>query len=163
MKDCPGCDVCGKKANVFITLIKDGKEVSLNLCQEHAEAAGLLNGKTHGLLGDKEPADVPLKGVVSCPHCHATPQDFNTSGRFGCPHCYEAFEKDVKIVLKHIQPGLLHKGKIPHQILNVETVKNRLKNLHIQLDEAVKLEHYEEAAHFRDEITQLAALLPKAS
>lgn len=161
MKDCPGCDICGKKANVFITLMKEGKEISLNLCQEHAESTGLFNGKTYGLLGDKEPASTPLKGVISCPNCHATPQDFNKSGRFGCPHCYESFDKDVKLILKHIQPGLVHKGKAPNQSLNAESVKKRLKSLQTQLDEAIKLEHYEDAAHFRDEINQLSLLIPK--
>jgi protein arginine kinase activator len=154
------CDSCGEKATVFITLIKNGQQVSLNFCQHHAEAAGVFGQKPYGLVGDKEPADLPSPKVVACPNCHCTHQDFNQKGRFGCGHCYTTFTNDLKIILKHIQPGLTHKGKIPHKTPDVETVKHRLQDLNLQLSEAVKAEHYEEAAQVRDEIAHWTALLP---
>ncbi len=155
----PHCDVCGQKATVFVTLVKNGQEISLSFCQKHAEVAGVFNTKAYGLVGAQEPADKPLSRLVVCTHCGFTHHDFNKLGRFGCAHCYEAFKKELKPVLKRVQAGMVHVGKSPSKFLNIRALKNRLHSLDTELSRAIQEEHYEEAAHFRDEMAEIRALL----
>ena len=159
----PLCDVCGVKATIFVTLVKNSQEVSLCFCQKHAETAGLFNTKSYGLLGTHEPADKPLSRLIVCSHCGFTHHDFNKLGRFGCAHCYDVFGKDLKPILKQIQAGMAHVGKVPAKRMDVVALTNRLSHLSEELSEAIKSEHFEEAAHVRDEIAQIHVLMGHVS
>jgi protein arginine kinase activator len=155
----PVCDVCGGKAIVFVTLVKNGHDVSLCFCQKHAESAGLFSPKAYGLTGVSEPADQPMSRLLVCQYCGFTHHDFNKLGRFGCAHCYEAFAKELKPILKQIHAGELHMGKVPSQSIDIKVIAKRIHVLNDTLTHAIKEEHYEEAAHVRDEILQLKTLL----
>jgi protein arginine kinase activator len=57
--------------------------------------------------------------------------------------------------------GTQHKGKIPHRAARAQEFQTKLKDLHSELQTAVKSENYEQAAALRDQIhtieTQLKA------
>ena len=149
------CDVCGGKATVFVSLVKNGQQVVMSFCQKHAQAAGLFNPKAYGLVGSHEPEDKPLSRLIVCEHCGFTHHDFNRMGRFGCSHCYEVFGKELLPILKQIQVGTKHIGKVPESHLDKAALENRLNTLNLELNEAIRSEHFEEAAHVRDEIAHL--------
>jgi len=51
--------------------------------------------------------------------------------------------------------GSTHNGKVPERIAAKKSLYERLTQLETELDQAIKSERYEDAARFRDEITQV--------
>ena len=51
--------------------------------------------------------------------------------------------------------GTTHTGKVPQVALSRRSLSDRLSQLENGLTAAIKAEHYEDAARFRDEITQV--------
>ena len=48
-----------------------------------------------------------------CPVCGMTPDDYRRITRLGCAHCYEHFSQILAPVIRDMQPGASHVGKIP--------------------------------------------------
>ena len=152
----PLCITCSSPANVFITLVKAGQLVSQSYCKEHATSLGLLSPTSYALLQELEPPDSTLPpGVLRCPHCGFTQFDFNHQGRFGCSECYKVFKQQLAPILKQIQVSSQHVGKTPYLSKNRHILESRLKRLRQELQEEINVQHFEEAAHTRDEISEL--------
>jgi protein arginine kinase activator len=97
----------------------------------------------------------PSADLVRCGQCGFTQADFKKQGRFGCPACYEAFRGILEPMLGSMHKGTTHVGKVPQRALQRKSLYDRLTQLQVDLDQAIKAERYEDAARFRDEIHQV--------
>jgi len=168
------CQNCKKHpATVHLTEITDGQRFEMHLCQECAKKQGLalqsqipLNELLSTLLSqsamESEQADIseqPSEGAVSgqsCPVCGTDYAKFKENRVLGCPNDYEALDSFLKPIIKSAQRGnLKHIGKVPSRVPEDTRRQLELMRLQKQLDEAVKQEDYETAAHLRDEIERL--------
>jgi protein arginine kinase activator len=152
------CDLCGKPATVHLTQIVNNKIHKVDLCEECAQAKGVTDPSGFSLadlllkasLNPEPPAD-----GVRCEQCGFTQADFKKQGRFGCPACYEAFKEVLAPMLGNIHKGTTHIGKVPQRALERKSLYDRLTQLQVELDQAIKAERYEDAARYRDEIHQV--------
>jgi protein arginine kinase activator len=156
MKEEQTCDVCGKKAAVHVTLVKEGKSLTVSFCFDHAKAAGVFQPKGYGLIQEEKPGTVVAAGTV-CNDCGLTLSEFNKKGRLGCWRCYNAFGDYIGKILSHIRQGSAHCGKVPAAStvsVGVDTEK-AMRELNDRLAAAINNEAYEEAALVRDRISEL--------
>ena len=156
------CINCGKAATVFVSEIVDAKIRKCAYCAEHALQAGVLAPASYGLLSSvsAEKAGIFTLGKESlrCPTCSLSQEDFDKFGRFGCPECYETFGDLLRPLLLKLHTGSSHRGKIPRKALAQHLLDDRLKYLQGRLDNAVAEESYEDAADYRDKITEIKQL-----
>lgn len=118
--------------------------------------------------------------TLQCDYCNMTYEEFVSSGKFGCKHCYDVFSNGLDKVLKNIHGSNSHTGRnssrmqelsqtkapnITKKTTNHEIVQNEKKNntkeekvkqLNIELKQAIKEERYEDAAKLRDEIKKMS-------
>lgn len=152
------CDLCTNSATVHLTQIVNNKVHKVDLCESCAQAKGVTDPSGFSL------ADLLLKASLNpevttsaarCEQCGFTQGDFKKHGRFGCPQCYATFSTLVEPMLDNMHKGTAHTGKIPERALERKTLHDRLGELELNLEDAVKTERYEDAARYRDEINQL--------
>ncbi|HVW20163.1 MAG TPA: UvrB/UvrC motif-containing protein [Opitutaceae bacterium] len=152
------CDFCSQPATVHLTQIVNNKVHNVDLCEECAQSKGVTNPGGFSL------ADLLLKTTLApaaaaaglrCEQCGFTQNDFKKQGRFGCPACYDTFRTLIEPMLDGMHKGTKHAGKVPQVALARQNYTERLAKLELELTEAVKSERYEEAARFRDEISQV--------
>jgi protein arginine kinase activator len=98
---------------------------------------------------------------IKCPNCGLTYQNFRKLGRLGCSECYEAFKKELGPLLKRIHGSDRHVGKVP--LKGGKTIRDTrtLQDLRIQLEKAIQMEEFEEAAKLRDKIKELENKITK--
>jgi len=178
------CNFCPKPATVHFTQIVNNQVHKVDLCEDCAQAKGitdpagfslsdlLLKGAaTTPLPPDQQTAAAPdasaspsaptLDAAASaaaglrCDKCGFTQADFKKYGRFGCPHCYEVFASTLAPMLENLHKGTTHTGKVPRHAVARKTYHDRLSQLEQTLADAIKAERYEDAARYRDEITQV--------
>jgi len=103
------------------------------------------------------------EALARCEGCGTTWQKIARDERVGCAQCYETFRTSLSQLLEHIQRTPQHEGKTPRaarkRTLRRENLQKRhahqLQLLQGRLNEAVRLERYEEAAILRDKIKAL--------
>ena len=184
------CEACQEKeATVHIQEIVGTRKRVHHLCAECAEAQGLNSDNLQGLdlaamllkmaqkdfVGDPAAPETtpPCPGPVRrCRQCGLTEKEFSRLGRLGCPGCYTAFADLLDPLIREIQTGCRHTGKIPfNSTAAVPPVTpesavpppppvtppagNDMLRLEIELKQAVQAEAYEKAAQLRDDIRQL--------
>ena len=140
------CEICHERdAKVAIHKTVDGAEKELYVCEECAEAEkapeqpapdapkhDLAEGLPEaaklitGLLKQMIDAGIETASVVEnptsrpsgpvCPVCGMTPEDYRRITRLGCAHCYEHFSKILAPVIRDMQPGATHVGKVPESV-----------------------------------------------
>jgi protein arginine kinase activator len=151
------CDLCAKPATVHLTQIVNSKIHKVDLCEACAQAKGVTDPSGFSL------ADLLLKASLNpeptgagtkCESCGFTPQDFKKTGRFGCPACYGHFHGILEPMLDTMHKGSAHTGKVPQRALDRKSLSDRLTHLETELDQAIKAERYEDAARYRDELSQ---------
>ncbi len=170
------CDVCHKgEAVVHFTEIIDNQITKLHLCEECARKKGLhfSFGKPLFSMADLlagltnfETYSVEQKSKAKCPKCGVTYNDFKNNGKLGCAECYRSFRAEIDPLLKRIHGAISHLGKVP-VIINKKSgrtirkqkmvipIDEQIKNLQIELQNAVKNEEYEKAAIIRDKLKEL--------
>lgn len=84
-----------------------------------------------------------------------TYNQFTQLGRFGCPDCYDNFASRLEPLLRRIQTGNSHSGKVPTKSGEKIQQQRRLEALRRELQQAVAEENFERAAELRDEIRTL--------
>ena len=168
------CDICHKKdATVHLTEIINNKVTKLHLCEncakeksqemeEHFGLADLLSGLTDLVPADGEEQKI-AEPNIKCPVCGFTFQHFRKMGRLGCPKCYEAFSAQLSPLLTKIHGSDSHTGKAPLKKVKLSSSNKGalLSELKVKLERAIKLEKFEEAARFRDQIRALEKKGPK--
>lgn len=159
------CEVCKtEEATVHLTQIIAGKMQKIDLCEKCAKEKGVADPAGFSLadmmlgLGAGDQIKVSSQELV-CPQCGFTQPDFKKTGRLGCPVCYTTFADGLSAILKDMHKGTTHKGKIPSRAARMQVYQTRLKELHVELQQAVQQEKYEQAASLRDQILQIETQL----
>ena len=136
------CEICHEReAKVAIHKKVDGAEKELYVCNECAEAENKAVEAPEA-ADDKPPKGIPeaaqlITGLLKqmfdagletaaivdnptsrpsgppCPVCGMTPDDYRRINRLGCAHCYEHFSQLLSPVIRDMQPGASHVGKVP--------------------------------------------------
>lgn len=153
------CEICKQKsAETPIKQVVDGQVKELFVCAEcarHTDSemtpamplADLLFsvGFEHTAVGKRD------EGDARCPACGMTRSDLKKRSRLGCPSCYAAFERDIAPMLRDMQRGERHIGKVPA----VALVKAELDEFEAALARAITEQRFEDAAVLRDRIREL--------
>ena len=151
-----------KEATVHLTEIVNDQVTKLNLCEDCAREKGAEMEEHFGLsellagLTDIGTTVEPETAITTkCPNCGLSYQNFRKIGRLGCSVCYDAFKKELTPLLKRIHGSDRHVGKVP--LKGGKTIKDTrtLQDLKVQLDKAIQMEEFEEAAKLRDKIRDL--------
>ena len=157
------CARCKKRqATVHLTEVIEGKKIEKHLCEQCAVEEGITI-KSHVSLNDLLSNFLQSQGAASeeassliCPECGVSFMEFRQNGLLGCPNDYEVFAKPLEPLLERAHGGAaVHIGKLPARAGVDDRRHHDLIRLRRQLDEAVKVEDYETAAHLRDEIRAL--------
>ncbi len=157
------CMMCQKnEAKVHLTQLSEGKLKKVDLCEDCAKAKGVddpmgfsLADLLMGLGASQELGQGPAAKESACPQCGFSQADFKKTGRLGCPACYEHFASGLDSLLKGMHKGMRHTGKTPREPRHSQAAARRIQSLHKQLETAIAVENYEEAARLRDEIRLL--------
>jgi protein arginine kinase activator len=162
---CQNCNL--NPATVFIQKVINGEKREFHLCTECAKQFDvnmsfdkLFQGFLDTFL-DYNGSDVfskhetnLLKDAV-CHKCGLSYEKFRAIGKLGCDECYNTFRNELFGLLKNIQGSTQHNGKVPKKIMKEFSYETAIENLKKELNKAIKLEEYEEAARLRDEIKRL--------
>lgn len=119
-------------------------QVTSSLMQVTSSSQGIDAQTTHRNLTENQP----------CPKCGATLSDILKSQRVGCAECYD-FHKTLDPLVMSCQAAtdgpLEHVGKMPKKM----RVQDQIKRLEKKMEDAVKIENYEQAVVLRDAIEEL--------
>lgn len=171
---CPHCNK--NEVTVHYTEIIDGKMVEYHLCEECAREKGFALTPSDAmaeLISSLAAAHHPAEDEdLACPHCGLTLKELRSGGRLGCGECYRTFAANLSPLLKALHRGSRHIGKTPAgekkagpspdigrsgPAKNEEDRKEKIARLKREVEKAVAVEDYEEAARLRDLIASLAA------
>lgn len=153
------CQFCGAEATVHLTDIVDKKKREMHLCEGCARQHNLLptdpgpqlnlQALLQLIIGQPAgpPADDPA--ALICPACGLKYAQFRADGRLGCPAEYDAFRAALEPLLERVHRGRAHAGKVPRAV-RAGRRSAELDGLRANLQAAVAVENYEEAARLRD-------------
>jgi len=164
------CNICGNnEASVHLTEIINDEVTKLHLCEKcakekssemesHFGLTDLLSGLMD-LGSSMEGGALEESLTVKCPVCAMTFYDFQKIGRFGCGSCYDAFGKNLSVLLRKIHGSDRHVGKRPFRgedsSVEQQVKEPNLQHLKGELNELVLKEEFEKAAVLRDRIKEL--------
>lgn len=166
------CESCHQNlATVHLTEIVQKTKKETHLCEECAREKGVTYSAQFsvkdflGGLGKKsekpEPKPAAKLAVQAeptkpCPSCGITFAEFRQTGRLGCHRDYEHFEELVPLLKKiHNTEQVQHTGRVPGRIGERLELEKQVNDLKAELEKAVALEDYEQAAQLRDAIQSL--------
>ncbi len=86
--------------------------------------------------------------TVPCPKCKYTIIDIIKHGKMGCDNCINHFKDEILLILKKVQAGTQHIGKVP----KTHVTK---KSLELKLQQAIVAENYEEAARIKAKLSEI--------
>ena len=137
------CEICHEReAKVAVHRMVDGAEKELYVCKECAATGEKTDANADEKAEGKSPKGIPeaaelITGLLKkmfdagletasivdnptsrpsgppCPVCGMTPDDYRRINRLGCAHCYEHFAQLLSPVIRDMQPGASHVGKVP--------------------------------------------------
>lgn len=162
------CDVCHKnEATVHLTEVIDNQITELHLCEECARQKGTQMEQHFGLadllagLADfGQQFEVVGKTEAKCPNCGLAYEDFRRIGRLGCSECYEVFKDSLAVLLKRIHGSTQHLGRTPAIKQPPAAPARKAPEIEVlrgELQRAIEMEEFEEAAKLRDMIRTLEA------
>jgi len=160
------CSHCKKPIKVTY------KEITGNsiICTEMCADCPVLQQRLHGETPPVKKGESLVEGEAGlyCGNCKTSLEAVKMGNPLGCSECYSVFSdvllneiaaaEKVPLYLrkalstKKTQP--LHIGKSPHKPLTIPS-SSRLTALNEALNEALKIENYEQAAWLRDQIKAL--------
>jgi protein arginine kinase activator len=138
----------------------DGKMQKVNLCDTCSKEKGVTDPTGFALadllLGLGAAQEIEKGGgSQKCPACGLSQADFKKTGRFGCARCYDTFADGLSEMLKPMHRGTEHVGKVPARLWKTMQHTEEIRELQLQLDQAVAEENYETAAELRDRLRQM--------
>jgi protein arginine kinase activator len=173
------CDNCRKnEANIHLIQLNNNGEVKkFDLCRDCVKELSFLSedeitgGEFKsssnilaidlGFFSDNESFDL-FNSLSSgsrenkrCQFCNISLSAIKKIGRVGCPLCYEEFKEELNPLIKLIQSGEEHNGKIPLNCNKRLKIEKKIKDLKFMLEEQIIIENFEEAAKLRDRISSL--------
>ncbi|MCF7806286.1 MAG: UvrB/UvrC motif-containing protein [Simkaniaceae bacterium] len=158
------CNQCKKQTKIVYKEVK-GKEVTVS----HAcEDCPVINAKLY--QGKKINKETEItheeQSLRCCPRCNTSVDAITMGCYIGCSECYVIFNdliieqltklnriKDLPKKNITYSTVVLHKGRSHPQVSNATC--DKLDELNLALDTAVKEENYEQAAWLRDRINTL--------
>jgi protein arginine kinase activator len=162
------CQICKKNiATVHYTEIDIDYKVKkeTHMCESCAQANGLQDVavKTvspfqiiENLIKPNLPQQLRDLLETRCPKCGMTYPEFRSGGRLGCPHDYEVFQEGIQSVLRQVQGrSRKHVGKVPRRAGAMIQRQIRQTALQGELEQAIAVEDYENAAKIRDALREL--------
>ncbi len=162
------CQRCNERpATVHFTKIVNGEQSGYHLCEQCAKEHGGFFAKAaqafdfnqllSGLLNmESSPGfSAPPATSLRCSSCGMSYSQFTEIGRLGCPKCYESFSVRLDPLLRRIQNGTAHSGKVPVRSGEQVKVRKNLDTLRKELHSAIASEQFERAAQLRDQIRDL--------
>lgn len=157
------CESCKKnEANLHYTQIINGEMEEKHLCEECASKSYVFNfdnpfsmSKLFTGLIDNIQEGTSERPRLKCENCGLTYKEFKQDGKFGCSHCYRTFKSNLHPLIKGLHGHNLHRGKTPKNIDKEILLIKEEESLQNKLEDAVKMERYEEAALIRDELKAL--------
>lgn len=169
------CENCNQnEATIHYTEVINGVKTERHLCSKCMQEldynmegefpfSKLIRGILSSHLSGGSQETNPLLHLC-CDKCGMTYQEFTKIGKFGCAECYNVFGPLILDNIKKIQGSSVHSGKkyksacgdlnLPENRLNhtVPDEEMQLKKLSEELQTALAIEDYEEAARLRDAI-----------
>ena len=173
------CDNCRKnEANIHLIQLNNSGEVKkFDLCKdcvkdlsflaEEEIAGGEFKNSANilaidlGFFAENDSFDLfnhinsESKENRRCQFCNISLSAIKKIGRVGCPRCYEEFKEELNPLIKLIQSGVEHKGKVPLNCNKRLKIEKKIKDLKFMLEEQIIIENFEEAAKLRDKISYL--------
>ena len=159
------CEECGKnEANVSITVTSGQGVTTRHLCYECMKKmeSSLATGDIQSFLSsilsvlqtETKKEETP---TIVCSGCGMRYADFEHTGRLGCAQCYRDFAEQLKPLLQRVHGRVQHAGRKPASYAPdpASLLNEKVLKLRQQMDEAVALENFEEAARLRDELRAL--------
>ncbi len=161
------CESCGEnEAKFHYTKIINGRVEEKHLCQECASSSYDFDfnnpfsmGKLFTGLIDTKQEDKKDGIEKKCENCGLTYSKFKQEGKFGCSYCYETFRDKLDPLIKGLHGHNINRGKIPKSSNEKIYLKREEDSLKIKLENAVKMEEFEEAAIIRDKLKALRGKL----
>lgn len=160
------CQICGKRASIYLTQIINGQATDLALCEVCAREKGLFDPQsltfaekffpeefkdrvdklvrelTQG-VGPQTTA-APMSMLSRCPVCGFSVDDYRRTGHLGCPDCYTVFARELDPT-----------AEIESTDSKPASAGITRARLQAELQQAVAREDYEQAARIRDQINSL--------
>ena len=154
---------CENEATVHLTEIVNGQMKKIDLCEECAKEKGVTDPQGFALadllLGLGASSEMDSAGPeLECPTCGFTQADFKKTGRLGCSTCYAVFSQPLEAMLKQMHKGTQHIGKVPKALRAQLDITKQRDQLNEQLQKAIEMENYEEAARLRDHLKELESV-----
>ena len=162
------CQICGKNPAVLhFTQIVENKMSEYHLCELCAEEKGFTEpvkplkekfdvaAAFAGMINSMTSSEEERVGSVQCPRCGLLYSAFKETGRLGCAECYQAFQFQLRPLLRRIHGDTRHRGKVPTRDGEGATRSRQIHRLHDELQRAIDREEFEHAAGIRDEIKRL--------
>lgn len=141
---CNKCKV--NDADIFLGYLKSNRNSAICLCMACSVSAGI----THHILKDdmsksdyNEEEHLSVDYDLKCPECLTDIKDFLLTGQTGCSQCYQVFQKEIDSFFRS-EP--LFRDTIP-----------TVRNLSLELQNAIVEENYEYAATLRDRLKVLSS------
>lgn len=162
------CSHCHERsASVHFTIIINGSKTEIHLCDSCAhESAGMdfsqddgfiLDSLLTGMFSEKlslhELCHAEEDAII-CPVCGSSLHDIALSGRIGCSECFNVFSSSLKEIIRNIQGTSEFDGKRP-SVSGVTGWCQEVALLKKELEKAVRVENYEQAAVLRDRILDI--------
>lgn len=160
------CNQCKKPVKVIYKEIIGNSIMVTEMCAD----CPILEQKLHGTpLQESTPEGKIEKEIgLACGRCRTLLESVKMGNPVGCSECYNVFG-DVIIaelieeqkIPSNLKKGLtirknqpIHTGKLLGKQISMP-ISNKLTELNVALNEALKRENYEEAAGLRDQIKAL--------
>lgn len=161
------CGNCKKPVSVCYKEIAD----NLLICTEMCADCPFLQLKLHGSTTSDATLLAASTSQLCCEKCHTSLDAIKMGNLLGCPSCYSVFAEPLvaELIATHQIPAHLakewqmsknqplHIGHTPTKPA-ILPASHRLTALNEALNEALRIENYEQAAWIRDQIN---ALIPK--
>jgi protein arginine kinase activator len=161
------CSHCKKPHKVIYKEITGNAILITEMCAD----CPILEQRLHGPKVEPALAGSTLAEEatgLACGNCATLLDAVKMGNPLGCSHCYQVFGDliigallEEQKIPSNLKKGLtvrknqpIHVGKAPGKQVNLPT-SNRLTELNMALNEALKKENYEEAAGLRDQIKAL--------
>lgn len=155
------CEKCGQSpATVRFVKIENNNKTELHLCQACAQgytgfAAGFDLPNVLASMFEHPKVRSGSQGEKQCPTCKLTMSDIQRAGQLGCSDCYTTFRPEINVLLRRIHGSTNHVGKVPATTHARVSIGREIEEARRRLEECVRTENYEQAAHYRDEIYRL--------
>ena len=160
------CEECNiNAATVHMTKIVNEEKTEFHLCEACAKKREDINWLSPFSIKDLfagflNPSDSPSYEEdyvsLSCDRCGLDYGSFKNTSRLGCENCYRVFKDEIRPILKKIQAGAdEHRGKKPRLARTKKAQDELIDRFRLELESAIKLEAFEEAARLRDRIREL--------